>query len=131
MGLIDGLSGVIYSNLIRESRYTLFFDGLVTTLEITVFALVTADAIVITKITAPPIDIAVLVCFETPKNGHNPKNCDKTTLLTKETLISVKISVFIFQDPPLTKIYLFDIDYRDNAYNLPHTLKMNEKHSLH
>ena len=39
MGLIDGLSGVIYSNLIRESRYTLFFDGLVTTLEITVFAL--------------------------------------------------------------------------------------------
>lgn len=39
MGLIDGLSGVIYSNLIRESRYTLFFDGLLTTLEITVFAL--------------------------------------------------------------------------------------------
>ena len=39
MGLIDGLSGVIYSNLIREGRYLLFFQGLWTTLEITAFAL--------------------------------------------------------------------------------------------
>ena len=42
MGLIDGLSGVIYSNLIREGRYLLFFQGLWTTLEITAFALLLA-----------------------------------------------------------------------------------------
>ena len=35
---------------------------------------VTADAIIITKITAAPIPAAVSVFFDTPRNGHNPKN---------------------------------------------------------
>lgn len=36
---MEGLTGVIYSNLIRESRYLLFARGLLTTLQITVYAL--------------------------------------------------------------------------------------------
>jgi His/Glu/Gln/Arg/opine family amino acid ABC transporter permease subunit len=36
---VEGLTGVIYSNLIRESRYLLFARGLLTTLQITVYAL--------------------------------------------------------------------------------------------
>jgi len=36
---MEGICGVIYSNLIRESRYLLFFKGLGVTLQITVFAL--------------------------------------------------------------------------------------------
>ncbi len=39
MGMIDSLCGVIYSNLIRESRYMMFIKGLGITLQITVFAL--------------------------------------------------------------------------------------------
>ncbi len=38
MGLLESVSGVIYSNLIRESRYLLFFKGLSVTLQITAFA---------------------------------------------------------------------------------------------
>ncbi len=39
MGLIDGICGVIYSNLIRESRYMMFIRGLGITLQITIYAL--------------------------------------------------------------------------------------------
>ncbi len=39
MGLLESTSSVIYSNLIRESRYLMFFKGLSVTLQITVFAL--------------------------------------------------------------------------------------------
>ena len=42
---------------------------------------VTALAIVITNITAPPIPAAVLTFFETPRKGQIPRNWLKTTLL--------------------------------------------------
>ena len=38
---------------------------------------------VITKITAPPMPIAVEVFFETPRNGQIPKNFARTILLMK------------------------------------------------
>ena len=60
-----------------------------------------AEAIVITKITAPPIPAAVFVRLETPKNGHIPRNWLNTTLLTSAAPISTKIISFICH-PPLS-----------------------------
>ncbi len=43
-------------------------------------------AIVITNVTAIPIPSAVSTFLDTPKNGHIPKNLDKTKLLTRMAL---------------------------------------------
>ena len=49
----------------------------------------TAEASVITKMTAAPMPPAVLVFLDTPRNGHSPRNWLKTTLLTREELIKM------------------------------------------
>jgi His/Glu/Gln/Arg/opine family amino acid ABC transporter permease subunit len=43
--MLEGVTSLVYSNLIRESRYLLFFRGLWVTLQITVFALMLGVAI--------------------------------------------------------------------------------------
>lgn len=74
----------------------------------------TADANVMTKITATPIPLAVLVFFDTPRNGHNPRNWLSTTLLTREELIKIinnslsicllPLSLFIMDALPASRI---------------------------
>ena len=49
----------------------------------------TADEIVITPITAPPIPAAVFIFLETPRKGHKPRNWLKTTLLTIAVLTAI------------------------------------------
>ena len=45
----------------------------------------------ITKVTAPVIPRAVVILFETPKNGHTPRNWANTTLLTNIADIIINI----------------------------------------
>ena len=53
---------------------------------------VTIVASVSTKATAAPIPIAVSTFFDTPRNGHMPKNCDKTMLFTN--IADMNISMY-------------------------------------
>ena len=49
-----------------------------------------------TNVTAAPMPTEVLTLLDTPKNGQMPKNCDRTTLLTKmEALIMTNYSMTI------------------------------------
>ena len=59
----------------------------------------TAEANVITKITAEPIPAAVLVFLDTPRKGHKPKNWLSTTLLTNEdeiSMINKSLIIYLF-----------------------------------
>jgi hypothetical protein len=57
-------------------------------------AQVTAEAIVITKMTAPDMPIAVEIDFETPRNGQIPKNRLSTKLFTRIALTNrIKYSI--------------------------------------
>ena len=58
--------------------------------------LVKNEAIVITKITAPPIPEAVSTFFDTPRNGHIPKNWLSTTLFTMADPIAIINNSFIY-----------------------------------
>ena len=44
-----------------------------------------------TKVTAAPIPAAVSIFFETPRNGHIPRNCDSTILFTNTAAINIII----------------------------------------
>ena len=55
---------------------------------------VTSVAMAITKVTAAVMPTAVLTFFDTPRNGHTPRNWLRTTLLTN--IAEMKISrIFI------------------------------------
>ena len=56
----------------------------------------TTDEMAMTNVTAAPMPTEVLTLLDTPKNGQMPKNCDRTTLLTKmEAMIMTKYSMTI------------------------------------
>ncbi len=60
-----------------------------------------------TKVTAPPIPMAVSNFFDTPRNGQMPRNCDSTTLLTKMADINIK---------RYSIVYFFNVSY--NSMNI-------------
>jgi hypothetical protein len=54
-------------------------------------------ASVSTKATAADIPSEVSIFFDTPRNGHIPKNCDNTMLFTNMALMKIKMySITIF-----------------------------------
>ena len=61
----------------------------------------TMEAMVITKITAPPIPAAVLTFFDTPKNGQIPMNWLRITLFTRAADIANKIIFISYSSFPL------------------------------
>jgi hypothetical protein len=54
------------------------------------------EAMVITKITAPPIPAAVSTFFDTPTKEQIPRNWLNTTLLTRAELIAITSNSFIY-----------------------------------
>jgi len=56
---------------------------------------VTADATVMTKITAMPMPVAVSILLDTPMNGQSPRNRASTKLLTNTVLMMIRKRVFI------------------------------------
>lgn len=51
--------------------------------------------IVVTKVTARPIDTAGLVSLETPINEHKPKNLERIKLLMKTIEIIMEINLLM------------------------------------
>jgi hypothetical protein len=56
-------------------------------------------AIVITKITLMPIELAVFISLETPKKGHSPKNFIKIILFTRKAERNIKNILSILFPP--------------------------------
>src|SRR3990167_2584619 len=57
---------------------------------------------VVTKVTARPIETAGLVSLETPIKGHNPKNLERIKLLIKtiEIIRDINLAASIATSPP-------------------------------
>ena len=45
------------------------------------------EAIVVTNVTAMPMETEGPICFDTPTNEHNPRNLERMKLLMKTVLI--------------------------------------------